>query len=123
MKLFGSSGIRRLVDSEFLLLALKVGMAVGQQYPRLVLGRDTRTSGEARLSNFLLWQSAYSEMLVTPVLWPDFTERDFLLAIADFQGRERRFGAVVPGGASATSSADGSVWDPARWRRLLKVVR
>ncbi len=47
MKLFGSSGIRRPVDSEFLLLALKVGMAVGQQYPRLILGRDTRTSGEA----------------------------------------------------------------------------
>ncbi len=53
-----------------------------------------RTSGEMRLSNFLLWQAAYTELYVTEVLWPDFTERDFYLAIWDYQNRERRFGKV-----------------------------
>ncbi len=53
-----------------------------------------RTSGELRISNFLLWQIAYSEIWITPVLWPDFRRRDFLQALLDFQKRERRFGAV-----------------------------
>lgn len=53
-----------------------------------------RTSGEMRLSNFLLWQSAYTELYVTDVLWPDFSEKDFYLAIWDYQNRERRFGKV-----------------------------
>jgi undecaprenyl diphosphate synthase len=52
-----------------------------------------RTSGEYRLSNFLIWQSAYAELWFTPVLWPDFTQKHFLEAIWDFQNRERRFGA------------------------------
>ncbi len=51
-----------------------------------------RTSGEYRLSNFLLWQSAYSELYFTPVLWPDFRKHDFFEAILDYQKRERRFG-------------------------------
>ncbi len=51
-----------------------------------------RTSGEVRLSNFLLWQAAYSEMLFTPVLWPDFDEAAFKTAIAEFAARQRRFG-------------------------------
>ena len=51
-----------------------------------------RTSGEVRLSNFLLWQSAYSELLFTPVLWPDFDEQAFREAIAQFAARQRRFG-------------------------------
>ncbi len=51
-----------------------------------------RTSGEFRISNFLLWQIAYSEIYVTPVLWPDFNRRDLLLALIDYQRRERRFG-------------------------------
>ena len=51
-----------------------------------------RTSGEMRLSNFLLYQLAYTELHVTNVLWPDFKEEDFLNAIIDFQNRERRFG-------------------------------
>ena len=51
-----------------------------------------RTSGEMRLSNFLLWQVAYSEIRVTDVLWPDFCRDDLLEAVADYQGRERRFG-------------------------------
>lgn len=51
-----------------------------------------RTSGETRLSNFLLWQLAYSELYFTPKLWPDFTEEDFFEIICNFQNRERRFG-------------------------------
>jgi undecaprenyl diphosphate synthase len=51
-----------------------------------------RTSGEQRVSNFLLWQIAYSEILVTDTLWPDFDRDDLLQAIVAFQGRERRFG-------------------------------
>jgi undecaprenyl diphosphate synthase len=51
-----------------------------------------RTSGEKRVSNFLLWQIAYSEILITDTLWPDFGRDDLLEAIVDFQGRERRFG-------------------------------
>ena len=53
-----------------------------------------RTSGEQRISNFLLWQLAYTELYVTPVLWPDFDRRDLFDAILDFQARERRFGRV-----------------------------
>src|ERR1051325_10320336 len=51
-----------------------------------------RTSGEMRVSNFLLWQIAYSELLVTPTLWPDFGEAEFIAALSHYQGRERRFG-------------------------------
>jgi len=53
-----------------------------------------RTSGEMRVSNFLLWQIAYTELLMTPKLWPDFAARDLYLAIAEFQRRHRRFGKV-----------------------------
>ncbi|MBI3610212.1 MAG: isoprenyl transferase [Nitrospirae bacterium] len=53
-----------------------------------------RTSGETRISNFLLWQMAYTELYFTPTLWPDFRRRDFLLALIDYQHRERRFGQV-----------------------------
>jgi undecaprenyl diphosphate synthase len=53
-----------------------------------------RTSGEMRISNFLLWQAAYSELYFTDTLWPDFTKDEFLLAVQDFQKRERRFGAI-----------------------------
>ncbi len=51
-----------------------------------------RTSGEERISNFLLWQIAYSELFFTPVLWPDFTKQDFIDAVVNYQSRERRFG-------------------------------
>jgi len=53
-----------------------------------------RTSGETRISNFLLLQAAYAEFLFTPTLWPDFTAADFRSALADFAGCERRFGAT-----------------------------
>ena len=51
-----------------------------------------RTAGDLRISNYLLWQIAYSELYFTPVFWPDFTQDEFLKAIIDFQSRERRFG-------------------------------
>jgi len=51
-----------------------------------------RTSGELRISNFLLWQLAYAELYFCDTLWPDFTKEDFYLALLDYQGRERRFG-------------------------------
>jgi undecaprenyl diphosphate synthase len=54
-----------------------------------------RTSGEMRISNFLLWQLSYTEIHVTPRLWPDFGKEDLRMAIADYQSRERRYGAAV----------------------------
>jgi undecaprenyl diphosphate synthase len=57
-------------------------------HPELMI----RTSGEHRISNFLLWQLAYAELYFTPVLWPDFTKESFFQAILDYQKRERRFG-------------------------------
>jgi len=51
-----------------------------------------RTSGEFRVSNFLLWQMAYTEIYVTNVLWPDFSEKNLIDAIKDYQNRQRRFG-------------------------------
>jgi len=53
-----------------------------------------RTSGESRISNFLLWQLAYSEIYISEVLWPDFNEFEFLKAIIDYQSRNRRFGGI-----------------------------
>lgn len=53
-----------------------------------------RTSGERRISNFLLWQIAYAEIFFTPTLWPDFGEDEFLQILKDYQNRERRFGTV-----------------------------
>lgn len=55
-----------------------------------------RTSGELRISNFLLWQIAYTEIWITPALWPDFRKKHFLEAIVDYQNRERRFGDIRP---------------------------
>jgi len=53
-----------------------------------------RTSGECRLSNFMLWQIEYTEIFITPTLWPDFRKEEYLSAIEEFQKRERRFGAA-----------------------------
>lgn len=55
-----------------------------------------RTSGEMRVSNFLLWQLSYTEIHVTPKLWPDFGKEDFAAALEDFWRRERRYGGVLP---------------------------
>jgi len=64
----------------------------GQPDPDLLI----RTSGEMRVSNFLLWQIAYSEIWVTETLWPDFRRRDLLEAILAFQKHERRYGGINP---------------------------
>ncbi len=97
------SGRHELVDAVNRLLAEKPAGPVresdiekhlytaGLPEPDLLI----RTSGEMRVSNFLLWQIAYSEIYVTPVLWPDFRGIDLLEAILDFQKRERRFGGVL----------------------------
>jgi undecaprenyl diphosphate synthase len=62
----------------------------GQPDPDLLI----RTSGEMRVSNFLLWQIAYAEIWVTDTFWPDFRARHLLEAVADYQRRDRRYGAV-----------------------------
>ena len=72
----------KLFESELLLK--------GSNDPELLI----RTSGEKRISNFLLWQLAYSEIYVTDVLWPDFDEIEFFKAIIDYQSRDRRFGGI-----------------------------
>jgi undecaprenyl diphosphate synthase len=64
----------------------------GQPDPDLLI----RTSGELRISNFLLWQIAYAEIWVTDVLWPDFRRRHLLQALVDYQKRERRYGGIAP---------------------------
>jgi undecaprenyl diphosphate synthase len=61
-----------------------------------------RTSGEMRISNFLLWQIAYAELYVTETLWPDFRRADLLHAILDYQKRDRRFGGLTPAGPAET---------------------
>jgi undecaprenyl diphosphate synthase len=74
----------------------------GQKDPDLLI----RTSGEMRISNFLLWQIAYSELYVTDTLWPDFSRRDLLEAIFDYQSRERRFGGLTRSAAPVFESPE-----------------
>ena len=71
----------------------------GQPDPDLLI----RTSGELRVSNFLLWQIAYAEIWVTDALWPDFRARDLLEAVLDYQKRERRYGALNSETAAAAN--------------------
>jgi undecaprenyl diphosphate synthase len=73
----------------------------GQPDPDLLI----RTSGEMRVSNFLLWQIAYSEIWVTETLWPDFRRRHLLEAVVAYQKRERRYGGIKPAPPSGTSDA------------------
>ena len=75
------------VDEEALSLRL---YTAGLPDPDLLI----RTSGELRISNFLLWQLAYTELYITPVLWPDFSRQHLFEAVLDYQGRDRRFGRV-----------------------------
>jgi len=64
-----------------------------------------RTSGEMRVSNFLLWQIAYAEILVTETLWPDFNRTRLLEALVEYQGRERRYGGIREGGSDEPKPA------------------
>ncbi len=78
--------------------AIDASWVEGQLYTAGVPDPDLmiRTSGEQRISNFLLWQVAYAEILFCDVLWPDFTAGDLLKAIVDYQRRERRYGGLNP---------------------------
>ncbi|MBN1755237.1 di-trans,poly-cis-decaprenylcistransferase [bacterium] len=80
----GSRGIEEINEEVISSLLYTQGLPD----PDLVI----RTSGELRLSNFLLWQSSYSELYITPKYWPDFDELDFCEALMDYSNRERRFG-------------------------------
>lgn len=77
----------------------------GQPDPDLLI----RTSGEMRISNFLLWQIAYAEIWVTETLWPDFRRRELLQAIVDYQKRERRYGRVQEDPRSVVGLSPGKV--------------
>lgn len=66
-----------------------------------------RTSGEYRISNFLLWQIAYAEIYITPALWPDFREGEYLKAVEKYQERERRFGATGEQGSKGARGSRG----------------
>jgi len=77
-----------------------------------------RTSGEMRVSNFLLWQIAYAEMYVTETLWPDFSRERFLEALLDYQKRERRYGGLGAKPAEKESDADAdAIPEPAAPKR------
>jgi undecaprenyl diphosphate synthase len=64
-----------------------------------------RTSGEMRISNFLLWQIAYSELYVTDTLWPDFTRTDLLQAVLEYQKRDRRYGGLSGAGVDTEAKS------------------
>ncbi len=82
----GKLDIKQIDESRFSQYLLTKGLPD----PDLLI----RTSGEMRISNFLLWQMSYTELYVTDILWPDFDEAAFYRALSDFQKRERRFGRV-----------------------------
>jgi undecaprenyl diphosphate synthase len=96
-----AAGKRVDIDEATLQASLETA---GQPDPDLLI----RTSGEMRVSNFLLWQIAYSEICVTPTLWPDFRRRHLFEAILEFQGRERRFGGVEPTTAEEAAAPPGA---------------
>ena len=79
---------------------------------RGALGEDVdlliRTGGEQRLSDFLLWESAYAELVFTPRMWPDFGAADLTAAVAAFHGRERRFGGILEGGLGESCRRNGT---------------
>jgi undecaprenyl diphosphate synthase len=82
-----SAGNKKITEREFANCLYTAGIPD----PDLLI----RTSGEMRISNFLLWQLAYTEIWVTPVLWPDFGRKELLQALLDYQKRERRFGGIT----------------------------
>src|SRR5207247_4518879 len=90
-----SSDLRELARAGADLTRLEESSLAAHLYTRGLPDPDLviRTAGEMRLSNFLLWQAAYSEFYCTQTLWPDFADADFDEAIASYQRRQRRFGA------------------------------
>jgi undecaprenyl diphosphate synthase len=99
-------GRAEIVDAMNAILAERNGNGAGSTVTEEQLSRHLytanlpdpdlliRTSGEMRVSNFLLWQIAYAEIFVTETLWPDFNRARLLEALVDFQGRERRYGGI-----------------------------
>jgi undecaprenyl diphosphate synthase len=85
-----------LDDSTREAFASRLGEAHGAPAPDVDL--LIRTGGEQRLSDFLLWESAYAELFFTPRMWPDFRQADLAAAVAEFRGRDRRFGALSESG-------------------------
>ena len=90
------AAVRRLLDEGNAPDELSEDRIANELYTRNLPDLDllVRTSGELRISNFLLWQTAYSELYVTETLWPDFRRVHLLEAIIDYQGRDRRFGGL-----------------------------
>ena len=90
------AAVRRLISEGLEADALTEERIGRELYTRELPELDllVRTSGEMRISNFLLWQAAYSEIYVTETLWPDFRRVHLLEAIVDFQRRDRRFGGL-----------------------------
>jgi undecaprenyl diphosphate synthase len=90
------AAVRRLVDEGGRPDELTEERIANELYTRNLPELDllVRTSGELRISNFLLWQSAYSEIYVTETLWPDFRRVHLLEAVVDYQRRDRRFGGL-----------------------------
>ncbi|HEU5179272.1 MAG TPA: isoprenyl transferase [Candidatus Polarisedimenticolia bacterium] len=99
-RLRGTAGWTELTEEVF----ERYLYTAGQPDPDLLI----RTSGELRVSNFLLWQIAYAEIWVTETLWPDFRRRELLQAINDFQKRERRYGRVLEEAASRAPAKIGA---------------
>src|SRR4026207_81393 len=93
----GIKSLLRQIDSGHIDRAMiDVDMFSKHLYTRYYPDPDLliRTSGEMRLSNFLLWQTSYTEMYITPKLWPDFTKKDLFAAVEEFGRRQRRYGVV-----------------------------
>src|SRR6202044_814271 len=81
-----------------------------------------RTSGEMRISNFLLWQIAYAELYVTDTLWPDFRRADLLNAILDYQKRDRRFGGLSIDAGQATRGATPGATSREEWAEAVGTI-
>jgi undecaprenyl diphosphate synthase len=98
---------RRLSEEDALPRPHRGGEAITAEKLSALLGPDVdllvRTSGEQRLSDFLLWECAYAEIVFTDRMWPDFSTKDLAGAVEEFHGRDRRFGAVSPRRALRTA--------------------
>ncbi len=98
---FNYSGREEIIDAVNKILKERKNINSEKEFSKHLYLKDIpepdlliRTSGEMRISNFMLWQIAYTELFFTKKLWPDFRKRDFLEAIEDFSKRERRFGGI-----------------------------
>jgi len=97
---------RRTAGGRTLELRIAIDYSARDAIVRGQIGPDVdlvvRTGGEQRLSDFLLWESAYAELYFTPRAWPDFGREDLAAAVADFRGRQRRFGGIDAAGSRAS---------------------